>query len=207
MHKATMNMKSNKHSESDLKSQMTQIALKVINGKAETDSFDVGFASSVNSTGNLTKLSTIPQGTSDSNRIGDQAEVFQVSIKGCAQNSSADLTNAIRFILFRWEQDDSSAAPAAVTDILQTASPFSPYNRDNLRARKFIVLYDKLLCTGLQGPSTVKFEKDVKVNFKIKFQGSANTGTSHIYAAQVSDSSAIPDPGMAWIARVWYHDV
>jgi hypothetical protein len=206
MHKATMNMKS-KHSESDLKSQMTQIALKVINGKAETDSFDVGFGSSVNSTGSLTKLSTIPQGTSDSNRIGDQVEVFKVSIIGCATNSSADLTNTIRLILFRWEQDDSSAAPAAVTDILQTASPYSPYNRDNLRARKFIVLYDKVLATGLQGPSIAKFEKDINVNFKIKFQGSANTGTSHVYAAQVSDSAAIPDPGMAWITRVWYHDL
>jgi hypothetical protein len=202
-----MNMKPSKQSASDLKSQMTQIALKVIQGKAEDDSFDVGFGSSVNSTGSLTKLTTIPQGLTDSSRVGDQVEVFKLSIIGCLQNSSSDLTNTCRLILFRWEQDDSSAAPASVSDILQTASPYSPYNRDNLRARKFIVLYDKVLCTGLQGPSISKFEKDVGCNFKIKFQGSANTGTSHIYALQVSDSTAIPDPQMQWVARTWYHDL
>lgn len=190
-----------------MKGEMTQIALKAINGKAEVDSFDTGFGSSVNSTGSLLKISTIPQGTGDSNRIGDQAEVFKISIRGAVQNSSADLTNSTRLIIFRWEQDDSSAAPAAVTDILQTASPYSPYNRDNLRAKKFIVLYDKLYVTSLQGPAGIAIAKDIAVNFKLKFQGSGNTGNSMIYTAQVSDSSAIPDPALAFVARVWYHDV
>jgi hypothetical protein len=161
----------------------------------------------VDTTGTLQKLSTIPQGDTDSTRDGDQAEVFGVDIIATFANAtSTDLTNVGRLIIFRWEQDDSSAAPASVADILQTASVYAPYNRDNLRARKFIVLMDELFSTSLNGYSIEKFQEKLKVNFKLKFQGSANTGNSMVYAVMISDSGAIPNPTFSYQVRVWFTD-
>jgi hypothetical protein len=174
---------------------------------AEHKSFDTGFASSVDTTGVLQKLSTIPQGDTDSTRDGDQAEVYSVDvIASFANASSTDLSNLCRLIIFRWQQDDSSAAPAAVTDILQTASVYSPLNRDNERAKKFVILKDHLFSTSLNGPSVDTLVSKSGNRFKLAFQGSANTGNNMVYAMMVSDSGAIPHPTLNYQVRVYFTD-
>jgi hypothetical protein len=204
-----MERKNSKKSNQKLvtKAELGNLVIKQIKKYAEHKSFDTGFGSSVDTTGTLQKLSTIPQGDTDSTRDGDQAEVFGVDIIATFANaSSTDLTNVGRLIVFRWEQDDSSAAPASIADILQTASVYAPYNRDNLRARKFIILMDEIFSTSLNGYAIEKFKEKLKVQFKLKFQGSGNTGNSMIYAAMISDSGAIPNPTFSYQVRVWFTD-
>jgi hypothetical protein len=201
------NSKKSSNNKLVTKAELGNLIVKQIKKYAEHKSFDTGFGSSVNTTGTLQKLSTIPQGDTDSTRDGDQAEVFGVDIIATMANaSSGDATNVGRLVVFRWEQDDSSAAPASVADILQTASVYAPYNRDNLRAKKFIVLMDHVFVTSLNGPSIEKLVEKSKTKFKLKFQGSGNTGNSMIYAAMISDSGAIPDPIFSYQVRVWFTD-
>jgi hypothetical protein len=189
------------------KAVLGQLVNQKIRKYAEHKSFDTGFNSSVDTTGTLQKLSTIPQGDTDSTRDGDQAEVISVDvIASFANASSTDLSNLCRFIVFKWQQDDSSAAPAAVTDILQTASVYSPLNRDNERAKKFVILDDHLFSTSLTGPSVDTHIIKLKNKFKLAFQGSANTGNNMVYAMMVSDSGAIPHPILAYQVRVYFTD-
>jgi hypothetical protein len=180
--------------------------LKVIKSKAEIKSFDAGFGTTVDNAGSITKLSTIPQGDTDSSRQGDQCELIKLEVHANYANSSADLFNTYRHIIFRWCQDDTVAAPI-VSDILQSTTVFSPLNRDNFRAKKFIVIHDVFKCTSLNGEhaKTDVFVK--KLNFKILFQSGATTGTNHIYSLQLSDSAAIPHPIVSYVARVHYNDI
>jgi len=168
--------------------EVARVALKVLKKNQELKSFDVGISTTISSTGTLTKLSTIPQDDTDSGRDGDAVRVQRVSMLGTF--TYADTANTGRIIVFRWNQDDSSSAPASASDILQTATPYSPYNRDNYRAKKFTVWFDELLAVGATGPNIEKFKFDRSAQSNISFQATATTGTGHFYALVISDSSA-----------------
>jgi hypothetical protein len=170
----------------------------------EVKSFDTGFGTSVDNTGSLQKVSTVPQGDTDSSRDGDA-----LVLKSIEMHSAfviADTTNVLRHIIVRWNQDDSSSAPAAITDVLQTASAFSPYNRDNKRARKFDVLHDEFYGGALAGPGIIVRTIKIKTKSQIAFQATATTGTGHIYSFQISDSSAITHPTLNYVCRINFTD-
>jgi len=193
-----------KTSKQQFDQEVARVAQKILKKNQELKSFDAGFASTVSSTGTILKLSTIPQDDSDSGRDGDAVRVNRVSLHGTF--TFADTANTGRLIVARWNQDDSSSAPSAVTDVLQTASPYSPYNRDNFRAKKFTVWFDEFVAVGATGPNIEKFKCDRSAMSNISFQATATTGTGHFYAFMISDSSASIHPGFAFIARVWYTD-
>jgi len=199
-----------KHSKSSKKvraSEVNKLVKNYIQQNAETKSFDTGFGSSVDSTGVITKISTIPQGDTDSTRDGDQANVFSIELRGSlAIPSTGDQTNVLRIICFRWMQDDSSAGPAGVTDILQTLTPYSPYDRDNFRAKKFLVLHDELVGASITGPAVRIFSFKLDKQFRIGYQATATTGTSNVYIASISDSGASVHPVVSWVSRVWFKD-
>lgn len=186
------------------KTTIKRLIKQEIKAVQEIKSFDTGFAQTVDSTGTLQKLTTIPQGDTDSTRDGDALKLCKFEFRG--QSNFADSTNATRLLIFRWNQDDSSAAPAGITDLLQTATPFSPFNRDNERARKFDIIVDHLFVTANCGPGTEKLEVIKEMRSKIAFQASANTGTGHIYSAMVSDSTATTHPGLNYVVRVYFTD-
>lgn len=170
----------------------------------EKKSFDSGFGSTVDNVGTVTKLTTIPQGDTDSSRQGDHIKLHEVQL--WAQVNYADTTNAVRLLIIRWNQDDSSAAPSGVTNFFQTATPFSPYDRDNQRARKFDVIFDHLFVVSNVGPGTEKYVIRKGMKSQIAFQGGANTGTGHLYSVLVSDSSASTHPGVNYVFRTYYTD-
>lgn len=169
----------------------------------EKKSFDQGFGSTVDSTGTILKLTTITQGDTDSARDGDHIKLLSVEMRG--QFNYADTTNALRNIIFRWNQDDTSSTPT-VGDILQSSSPFSALNRDNERARKFDIIHDAFLVVANVGPGTVSdcFKKNMKSI--IAFQATASTGTGHLYQMLISDSGAATHPSFNSIFRTYFTD-
>jgi len=118
----------------------------------------------------------------------------------------ADTTNVLRLIIFRWNQDDSSAAPSSVGDIFQSVSPYSPYNRDNERAHKFDIVVDHLFGVANVGPGIENLVLIKQMKSAIAFQATATTGTGHLYYAVLSDSSGVPHVGLQFITRVYYTD-
>jgi hypothetical protein len=201
--KKTKNNKSFKNKNA-LDQEIVRVATKILKKEQEKKSFDTGFGSTVASTGTLQKLSTIPQGDTDSTRDGDVLRTTQIDLIGSVV--FADASNVIRLTIVRWNQDDSSAAPASVTDLFQTATPYSPYNRDNLRAKKFTVVTDHFYGVGATGPNIKTFEMKRKFQTNINFQSGANTGTGHLYAFMLTDSTGIPHPALNYVCRVWYTD-
>jgi hypothetical protein len=185
------------------KSDLKKLIKQEISGVQEKKSFDAGVASTFDNTGSITKLTTIPQGDTDSSRDGDHIKLHSIWCNGAVNYS--DTTNVIRLIIFRWNQDDSSAAPT-VNDITQTFSPFSPIHRDNERAKKFDVVYDHLFGVANVGPGIQVFQWRKRMQSIVAFQATANTGTGHLYAFVISDSSATPHPGLSLIWRTYYTD-
>jgi hypothetical protein len=183
------------------KQEMKQIAFNVLQKQLQHMSFDTGFASTVDSTGTLQKLTTIPQGDTDSQRTGDKAHI--INIEAIGTMVPADTTNTMRIIYFRWNQDDTSAAPV-VADLLQTSTPSSPLNRDNERAKKFTIIEDIFLMACTSGPGICGFRFKKAFQSNIMFQIGANTGNGHIYMYVVSDSAASTHPALASVARVYY---
>jgi hypothetical protein len=194
---------SNSNYDAKLDNHIVQLAQKVLKSKQELKSFDTGFSAAVSTAGTLQKISTIPQGDTDSTRDGDQLNIVRIDLLGSFQ--FADAINAGRLIIFRWNQDDSSAAPV-VADILQTLTPYSPMNRDNLRAKKFSVLHDQLCLVGATGPNISSINLKRFFPSKINFQATATTGNGHIYVYMVSDSGAVTHPQFSYVARVWFTD-
>jgi hypothetical protein len=174
--------------------------------EAQLKSYDQGITVAVSTTGSIGPLTTIIQGTTDTQRIGDMVEVVKTTINGSFANSSTDTTNVIRLIIFRWMQDDTTSVPV-IADILQGTGVYNMYHRDNLRAKKFIILNDVMRGTSLQGPAVSVFQGGFKQDFRIKFQAATSAATSQIYYLAISDSGAVNHPTLNLIHRTWYIDV
>jgi hypothetical protein len=191
-------------SKSKLDTEIARVALKVLSKNQEIKSFDFGFASSSTSTGTVSKITSIPQDDSDSGRDGDALKVVRIQFH--AGFAFADATNVCRMTVVRWNQDDSSSAPTGITDLLQTASPYSPYNRDNYRAKKFTVWFDHLFAVGATGPNISICSKDRQAPSNISFQATSTAGTGHFYVFHISDSTAVTHPVLSYVTRVWFTD-
>lgn len=183
-----------------LKNMVNQKLLSV----QEKKSFDFGFSASVDSTGAVAKITSIPQGDTDSSRQGDHIKLLKAELRAAA--SYADTTNVVRLIIFKWNQDDSSAAPVGVTSILQTATPFSPYDRDNERAGKFTIVVDHLFGVSNVGQGIATHEWYGKLTGQIAYQAASTAGTGNLYYAVISDSNALPHNTLSYVWRTYYTD-
>lgn len=186
---------------------VTKTVRDVLQNVQELKSFDTGLAQTVSSTGTLTKLTTVPQGDTDSARDGDQLLIKKFEVRGYC--TPADATNICRFLIFRWNVDDTSDAPT-LAEILQDAasSPWiSPYNRDSRRSGKVVIIYDNILGVCTSGPGIKTFKHECKWKaLKINFEAAATTGVGHIYLLTVSDSTASTHPFFSMESRVWFTD-
>ncbi len=185
------------------KSEVKKLIKQEILGVQEKKSFDTGVGSTFDNTGSITKLTTIPQGDTDSTRDGDHIKLTKLWMNVAV--TYADASNVVRVIVFRWNQDDSSVAPT-VNDITQSLSAYSPIHRDNERAHKFDIIFDKMFGVANVGPGIATVEWRRPLKSQIAFQATANTGTGHLYVYIISDSSAATHPGVNLISRVYYTD-
>jgi len=190
--------------KSELHNEIAKVAVQVLKKNQEFKSFDAGFGTTVDNVGVVQKLTTIPQNDTDSGRDGDALRIVRTEFKSAVAYS--DTTNVLRIVIVRWNQDDSSSAPTAVTDVLQTATPFSPYSRDNLRAKKFTIWHDHLYAVSNVGPGVEKHSYVSNAVSNIAFQATATTGTGHLYAFIISDSSGIPHPSLNFVHRTTFTD-
>lgn len=151
------------------------------------------------------------QGTSDSNqRIGDSIVMKSIGFRFLFQGSSTDGANAIRIILFRWHEDDQ-VNPPTVAQLLTVpgAALTSPYEFDNMRMKKFTILYDKIATVDNVGTGMYKHFNVFKTfrGSKVYFDSSADEGKSKVYVFLCSDSPVVPHPLMSFIySRITYTD-
>lgn len=188
----------------------------IVNSNLEKKYFDTLLSGTVSTTAQISKLTTIPTGTTDSTRVGDKVKMLSLNLRFLF--GAADATNVCRFIIFQWHLNDGTAP--VVTDILNNTGVtdvfMAYYNHD--QGKNFTVLCDKMIISCLNASNANvwfkwrhSFNRKRKLSDKfvkntIKFIAAANTGMDHIYMLIVSDSSALTHPGYNLDSRVTYTD-
>lgn len=98
--------------------------------------------SPVGAGGVITQINKIPEGFTDSNRIGARVRNTHLLVNQILQNvnqsSVTDVGDTIRTIIF-WDTQSNLGAPA-VADVLQSASITSFWNWDN--QERFVIISD-----------------------------------------------------------------
>jgi len=177
----------------------------------------------------VTDLSTIGQGVTQQERVGDQLTLrrlhwsFKVVASTGGLLTGADAYDTVRVILFRWWGDSAAAAPV-VADILKlgasnTDYTIANYNYDNKEKYKILsdfchVVYNAPIYNGSAiavepGPGHVWIHREdiQKVgNPVVYYNNNANTGSGHVYVWYISDSAFSPHPTITYALALEYDD-
>jgi hypothetical protein len=199
-----LNKSSKAVGKAEVKQMIRSAQLKIF----EPKSYDAGLAVAVGNggTGILQKMTTIPQGDTDTTRDGDQLSVEWSQLRYNVIVNSTDVSNLIRVVLFVWHFDDGGQPPTLATIFQASNTPLSAYNRDSVKERSFTVLSDRLHAVYSGGIGhECAYEKNLK-KFKITFTSGGNTGKNHIYLAAISDSAVTPFPSLNSYHRTQFFD-
>jgi hypothetical protein len=153
--------------------------------------YDTG--SAIPSTGLVTRVSNIDQGTRAIDRLGDEFRMLDLSVKHTAV--VADTYNVLRLMYFIWHDDDVTAP--VIDDLLQdtTNKPYlSPIAHDGQAAKQFTILYDKFITVDTATPSVTEAFTINLGNRKVVNSYNTDTGFGHLYRLALSDSTAVSHP-------------
>lgn len=197
---------------------------QIIGKRVESKFFDAGFgASNYTSTPAHTCLSLIPQGGSDSQRVGDQVKLKKLTLR--MQFVGGDIYNTCRVVVYRYKQDTSVQGPITA-EVYDSSAPGAEYVLCPVPALekndKFHIIWDKIVTlpqtnyytTSSQVTSTSNSVKTWVKSFYgrrlgakgLRFNPAATTGFGHIYVSIVSDSAILPNPTVYLNSRLEYTD-
>ena len=149
----------------------------MVRAPGETGYVDLASASyALDTTGSVTLLATIPQGTSVSQRVGKKIMIKSIQCRGNLQNNSTATINDVAMMLV-YDIRPTGSLPV-VTDILVSASSRA-FNNDVNSARFKILKRIDMSLTGNSGAATgstaVSCDFYLKVNKLMQF-AAAGTG-------------------------------
>lgn len=162
-------------------------------------------------------LTTIAQGVTVNQRIGDKVKLKSLHIRMSAYHntfSSSDDANHIRVIVFKWKLSTFVSVPAT-SGILSSPSGAltldygtnSPYLWKNKEDDDFAILYDRKFCLNVgQGvPIEIKLNKFLG---NISFEPTFTTGSGHLFIMVLNDEGigSTPCPTIGYISRAVYED-
>lgn len=214
----------------DEKREVSKIAKKEQSKGIETKYYVPSYAhNGVGTTALIQHLSAVPQETTsatDQVRSGDQIDLAVFRSKMMFQNADAD-HNTFRVMILQWNVESpvdrftvesdigkiiSGYTPSAATSTSVTANLIGRYFWDNLRMKKFTILYDKLHTVTTDNPVRyldLQFDlyKDRRTKKKISYKaGSADDCTNGLYLVVFSDSIVTPHPPFSHISQLTYKD-
>lgn len=116
-------------------------------GMGELKYWDLAFNSPLDNVGLVTLLNGVTQGTTVSSRVGDCYSAVSLRITGSIEPSTTAVGYGMVRLMIVWDQSPNAGATVPnITQILNTASPFSQTNLDF--RRRFVVLRDMKYATG-----------------------------------------------------------
>jgi hypothetical protein len=157
----------------------------------------------IGSSGTVYDISAISQGTSDSNRVGDSVTLDRLRLSYAW--AAGDTTNVCRLVVFQW---NVQSTPLISSVLLYSSALLVPYAMPAIDTQKeFKILYDRSDYISTSSPTIAGDIVEIKMPGKIQFQaGSSSSGTGKIYMIAVSDSSASPNPELAFQSTLYYYD-
>lgn len=193
--------------------EVIKIATKKIANTAELKYIDATLSAvAVNQGGSVNKVSSVPAGTTDSSRIGDELTIRDIEVTvRFAMTSTYSIANgsqAVRFILFQWYPDDTSAAPAAGNVLQLTGSVVAYLSAPHHDFRRqYKILYDTSAVLCATGPDSVIRSWVGQPGKKtLRYDGTGSSGDGQIYALWIGDAITNP-PGMDMWCRINYMDL
>jgi hypothetical protein len=180
-------------------------------------------------TGTFVDLSTIGQGVTRDDRVGDRLVLKKLDwrCKIVASTggllASADAYDTVRVILFRW-WDDTAVNTPLLGNILKQGASGTDYtvaslNKDDAEQYTLLsddcyVVYNTTVYNGSAlavepGPGHVAFVKKTIVpggDKHVTYVNNANTGVGHVFMLVVSDSAFTPHPIISYAMLLEYTD-
>jgi hypothetical protein len=224
------NQKSSKSGSAPLSKQQKRQVKQLINSQVELKSFfnTTGFTP-ISTVGSILKLSSVPQGATQAQRVGDDLKTkvlrfrYNIQVGATGLIAAADEFNTVRVIIFRWLEDDGGYIPT-VGNILQASSSTNVslqlYNFDDSDLYK--ILYDSahvVYNTPMWNGAAVTWFHGVGANYVTPHTHSLQLGnrTIHynigglsakgsLYVLLVSDSAFAPNPSVEFTSALEYFD-
>lgn len=166
-------------------------------------------------------LNLIPQGVTESTRVGRKCTIRAIHLKGILKNQStavvAEAENTLRVIVYLDKQ--ANGATAAVTDILETAAVDSFRNLAN--SGRFSILLDKkvhlnsgAVFGGTAAPASSGSLRDLalhkKCSIPIEFNGATGAigeiRSNNLGVLSVVEQASATPPTVQYICRVRFSD-
>lgn len=155
-------------------------------------------------TGTMTLLNGMAQNDTSSGRTGNSILMRNVHLRlGFEQHASATLTT-YRVILL-WDTQQTADTAPAVTDVLESASPYSPLATAN--AGRFKILKSWFFTTDDNKTQTKLIECYKQFRVHTRYNGTANTDIQKmgLYLLTIADQATnVPTFRYSW--KVGYHD-
>lgn len=167
--------------------------------------FDNAFAASASTTPALTDCCAISQGDTNLTRDGNRIWIKSISVS--FELVRADTTNIFRIMFVQWLPDNGTSGDAVTYGEITTAGSYPLADMYNTQfGSKFRVLYDKTHKISADDTSKVIHFSLRPAVRKLNYNGTATSGTGHVYAILMSDSSAVSHPQVNGYVRVKFTD-
>jgi hypothetical protein len=166
-------------------------------------------ATAVNTTGFLTCVSELAQGTDYTNRVGDSIKIQRIQCRLRLYQNTGATETTFRAVCFR-DLDGYGTLPTTA-QVFQTvgtvSAPLSPYNW--LNKDRFSILYDELIALNSTGQQSEEIVFDLPHAGHVKYLGTtaaaASDGKGSIYWAFLSDEGT-NTPTAALYSRILFTD-
>jgi len=165
------------------------------------------------SSGNVTLVTTIPQGTALNQRTGDVIYIDKLYMIYECNAANADVFSSMRIIIFQWVPNSALVVPAPA-DILQNVSQSVNAFYDWNFADQFRILYDRLHSfagtattpTASTNQCYAQCISKRKYMKRLNFSPGNTTGSNQIYCLSISDSGVIPSPNLTLNFRITFSE-
>ncbi len=166
---------------------------------------DTTYQYTTNNTGTVGYYFLPSQGLSYNQRVADRIQFNRIDIRLRA-NLNGGSEDVLRLLIFQTVGLYPVASPPSITDILQFASPQSPYNYN--AGKLFHILCDHTFTLSDSGDSKIRaLESNCGMSIK---QVHFLSGTTEVYSGQLwyltISNDTVNNIPISFIARVWYSD-
>lgn len=151
---------------------MGRKAMRIINSEVKVSNTSSSYSPS--STGAVVDLSSVAQGDTDNTRDGDSIKPLNLTMRGLI-SADASVTNNgatfVRVVVVRAKHERGTSPTWA--SVFGSASTLAAKDHDNRFETK--ILYDRLFSLDANKGSTLTFNKIIKLDGHIQFDGGAST--------------------------------
>lgn len=123
---------------------------------------------------NITQLTNLIQGDTNTTRTGDQVKFVSLSLRAFIKIHAAATASLVRCMIIKDKQTNGVIYTQAqvLADVTANDILVSPINLDN--KFRFVILYDKLFNLSFDRAS-ISFSKRIKLNLKVRYGSNAGT--------------------------------